>query len=232
MKLINADSYKIIDNLIDEGIKVDHIITDPPYNISKSNNFGTMKNPRQGVDFGEWDHGDFDLYSWISKYSKLLKRNGSMIIFCSYLYLSYIIDVLKSNECDMDVKDVIVWQKNNPMPRNIDRRYVQDMEFAIWAVKKGAKWVFNKPADKPYLRAIYSTSTVHGKERLGHPTQKSLKLMEDIISVHTNPNELILDPFMGTGTTGEAAKNLGRDFIGIELNKKYYEIAKKRIGCD
>lgn len=229
MEIFNADAYKMVEKFIADGIKVDHIITDPPYNISKSNNFGTMNHPRTGVDFGNWDHGCFDLYSWIPKYSKLLKRNGSMIIFCSYLYMSYIIDVLNSEECGMNVKDIIVWQKSNPMPRNIDRRYVQDMEFAIWAVKKGAKWTFNRPADKPYLRALFTTSTVSGSERYAHPTQKSLKLMEDIIKIHTKPGDLIMDPFMGTGTTGVAAINLNRDFIGIELEKKYFKICQQRL---
>lgn len=229
MRLINGDAYKVFDELLEEGVKVDHIITDPPYNISKDNNFGTMERPRTGIDFGEWDNGNFDLYSWIPKYSKLLKNNGSMIIFCSYLYLSHIIDTLNSEESGMKVKDVIIWQKSNPMPRNINRRYVQDMEFAVWAVKKKAKWVFNKPENKPYLRALFTTSTVSGSEKLGHPTQKSLKLMEELVSIHSNPNQLILDPFMGSGTTGVAALNLGRDFIGIEYEKKYFEMASNRI---
>lgn len=228
-RLINANSYEQIDDFVKEGIRVDHIITDPPYNISQDNNFGTMKNPRAGVDFGNWDRGQFDLYSWIPKYAKILNKNGSMIIFCSYRYISHIIDALESDECGMQVKDILVWQKSNPMPRNINRRYVQDMEFAVWAVKKKAKWVFNKPEDKPYLRALFTTSTVSGSEKLGHPTQKSFKLMQDIINIHTNENEIILDPFMGSGSTGEAALSLNRQFIGVELTPEYYEMAQNRI---
>ena len=229
MELFNADAYKKVSDLIKEGVTVNHIITDPPYNISKDNNFTTMKKPRASVDFGNWDRGEFDLYSWIPEYAKILDRNGSMVIFCSYRYISYIIDALESDDAGMVVKDVLVWQKSNPMPRNIQRRYVQDMEFAVWAVKKNAKWVFNKPDDKPYLRALFNTSLVSGSERLGHPTQKSLRLMEDIISIHTNPNDVILDPFMGSGSTGEAAIRLGRKFIGIEFETKYYEMARKRL---
>ncbi len=229
LELIHADAYTKIDDFVDKNILVDHIITDPPYNISKDNNFKTMNRPRAGVDFGKWDNGDFDLYSWIPNYSKILNKNGSMIIFCSYRYISYIVDALESDESGMIVKDIIVWQKSNPMPRNINRRYVQDMEFAVWAVKKKAKWIFNKPEDKSYLRSIYRTSTVSGKERYAHPTQKSLNLMKDLITVHTNENDLILDPFMGTGTTGDAAISLGRRFIGVELNDKYFDIAKKRL---
>ena len=229
LKIYNADAYKKVKELINEGVKVDHIITAPPYNISKDNNFNTMKNPRVGVDFGNWDRGKFDLYSWVPNYSKLLNKNGSMIIFCSYRFISYIIDALESEEADMVVKDIIVWQKSNPMPRNINRRYVQDMEFAIWAVKKKAKWIFNKPDDKPYLRAMFTTPVVSGGEKLGHPTQKSLQLMEDIVTIHTNPGDLILDPFMGSGSTGVAALKNGRRFLGIEFEKEYFEMAKKRL---
>ena len=110
------------------------------------------------------------------------------------------------------------------MPRNIDRRYVQDTEFAVWAVNKNAKWVFNKPQDTSYLRSCYETSTVSGKEKTAHPTQKSLKLMEQIIKIHTNENDLILDPFMGSGSTGVAALKNNRRFIGIELEKEYFSV--------
>lgn len=229
MKLFNSDAYLIIDEFLESGIKVDHIITDPPYNISQANNFSTMEKPRKGIDFGNWDNGKFDLFSWIPKYSKILNKDGSMIIFCSYRFISYIIDVLESEQTDMIVKDILVWQKTNPMPRNINRRYVQDMEFAIWAVKKKSKWIFNKPEDEPYLRGFFRCAVVSGKERLGHPTQKSLKLMDRIIKIHTNPGDIVLDPFMGSGTTGEAAIINDREFIGVEYEYDYYSIAKKRL---
>lgn len=226
MELYRGDAHKIVEELKKKGIKVNHIITDPPYNISKDNNFNTLKNKRTGVDFGVWDNG-FDVCSWIKPFVDILDKNGSIIIFCSYLYISYIITELKNN--GIEVKDILVWQKTNPMPRNIERRYVQDMEFAIWGVKKGAKWVFNKPNNVPYLRSIYKSSIVCGIEKLGHPTQKSLKIMEEIIEIHTNENDLILDPFMGSGTTGKAAINLNRRFIGIEVNPKYYDLSVKRL---
>lgn len=224
-QLIHGNSYTIIKELEKDNVKVDHIITDPPYNISKDNNFNTLSN-RKGIFFGKWDE-KFDLYTWIDDYSKILKTNGSMIIFCSYRFISHIIDKVEDN--DMVVKDILIWRKTNPMPRNTDRRYVQDTEFAIWAVKKNSKWIFNKPKNKPYLRAFFETSTVLGKERTIHPTQKSLKLMEEIIKIHTNENEIILDPFMGSGSTGVAALKNKRKFIGIEINKDYFNICEERI---
>lgn len=229
MKIFNDDAYEKIKEFQEQGVQVDHIITDPPYNISKDNNFSTMKSAnRQGVDFGEWDK-EFDLYSWVEEYSKLLKPGGSFIIFASYRYISYMIDTLEKCK-NVVVKDILKWIKTNPMPRNINRRYVQDTEFAIWAVKKGEKWIFNKPHDVSYLRAEFHTAVVSGKERTKHPTQKSLKLMKDIIRIHTDPGQKILDPFMGSGTTGVAALELSRDFIGVELSEEYFEIARERIG--
>ena len=228
ISLYRADAYEMIEEFKKENIVFDHIITDPPYNISQKNNFHTMKSAdRKGIDFGKRDK-DFNLFSWIRPYCELLGKNGSIIIFCSFRYLSYIADELEN--CNMLVKDVIKWIKTNPMPRNINRRYVQDTEFAIWAVNKKAKWIFNKPEDISYLRAEFKTPTVLGKERTKHPTQKSLRLMEDIIKIHTNENDLIIDPFMGSGTTGIASKNLNRKFIGIELDPSYFEIAKDRFG--
>lgn len=225
-QLYLGNAYNIIKEMKKNNLKVNHIITDPPYNISQKNNFDTMNNPRKGLDFGNWDK-EFDLYSWISEYEEIIDKNGSIIIFCSYRYISHIIDKLETS--NFITKDIILWNKSNPMPRNTNRRYVQDTEFAVWAVKKDAKWTFNKPKNLPYLRPYYKTSTVSGKERTIHPTQKSLKLMEEIIKTHTNKGDIVLDPFMGSGTTGVAALKLKRKFIGIELEKEYFNIALERI---
>lgn len=224
--IYQENSYSFIKELIKNKTMVDAIITDPPYNISKPNNLSTMNGNRQGVNFGKWDI-NFDVCKWIDDYSKLLKKDGSMIVFCSYLYISYICDSMKKN--NIDVKDILIWKKTNPMPRNINRRYVQDMEFAVWGVQKNSKWTFNKPANVPYLRSVFESNVVSGKERTSHPTQKSLKVMEDIIKIHTNKNDLILDPFLGSGTTGVASLKNGRKFIGIEISKTYFDIAKKRM---
>ena len=221
-----ANAYSLSKQLKAVGLEVDAIITDPPYNISKENNFSTLSSPRKGVDFGHWDN-NFDVCGWIKDYVQLLKKDGSIIIFCSYLYISFLIEELKNN--GIDVKDVFIWKKTNPMPRNINRRYVQDMEFAIWGVKKGAKWVFNKPENVPYLRSMFEAGVVSGLERTSHPTQKSYKVMEEIIKIHTNPDDLIIDPFMGSGTTGVAALKNNRKFIGVEVSPEYFEIAKQRI---
>jgi DNA modification methylase len=222
----NGDAFKVIVEFETKGIKVDHIITDPPFNISQKNNLHTMRGKRAGVDFGDWDW-DFDLTGWIPEYANLLEPGGSMIVFNSFRNISYIADAMEQS--GLVVKDILKWIKTNPMPRNIDRRYVQDTEFAVWAVKPKGKWVFNKRSDKKYERAEFHTAVVAGKERTSHPTQKSIQLMTEIIEIHTNEGDIVMDPFMGSGTTGVAALGMNRKFIGVELSPEYYELANRRL---
>lgn len=226
--LINDNCFNVIEEIKKNNIFFDAIITDPPYNISKKNNFSSLKNKRQGVDFGEWDK-EFDPCLWINHYAEFVKKDGCIIIFCSYLYLSFIIERLK--EFGFETKDILRWEKSNPMPRNVNRRYVSDCEFAIWAVRKKAKWTFNKPKNLPYLKPNFKSSVVSGSEKVAHPTQKSLKLMQEIIHIHTNESDLICDLFMGSGTTGLACAKSKRKFFGIELDKNYFQIAKDRINA-
>lgn len=203
---------------------MDAIITDPPYNISRENRFHTMSG-RRGIDFGEWDKG-FDQVTWLQNAIKLLKDGGSIIAFNSYENIGIMAKALRDN--NVEVKCLIRWVKSNPFPRNVDRLYVANMEVALWGTK-GKGWVFNKPKGKPYLTGEFVYPVVAGHEKTLHPTQKSVRLMRDIIGIHTNPNDTILDPFMGSGTTGVACQNLNRNFIGIEINPEYFKIAKERI---
>ncbi len=112
------------------------------------------------------------------------------------------------------------------MPRNPTRRYVTDAEFAISLVKPGRPWTFNK-GTKGYRRPKFRFPLESGL----HPTQKSVGLMAELIKIHTNAGNVILDAFMGSGTTGVAAKGLGRSFIGIEQDAKMFEVAKNRINA-
>ena len=135
--------------------------------------------------------------------------------------ISYIIERLES--LDLKFKDIIRWEKPNPMPANRDRRYVWDAEYAVWCAR--GKWTFNRLSDK-YDRPEIVCATP-GK-RL-HPTQKPVQLMETLITRHSNPGDIVLDPFMGSGTTGVAAMKLGRKFYGIEKDPGYFAVAQDRL---
>lgn len=223
IKLIKGDSLEYIKSLEDNSL--DAVITDPPYNISKDNNFKSMG--RRGIDFGEWDKG-FNLNDWIKLVAPKVKKGGNVVIFNDWRNLGEIADTLESS--GFEVKDMIRWEKSNPMPRNRDRRFIIDYEVAIWAVKKGGKWAFNRlneTYDRPLIQSGLTPKSE--KEGKGHPTQKPVVVMEWLIEHLTNENDVVFDPFMGSGSTGVACKNLNRSFIGSELEKEYFDISKYRI---
>lgn len=219
IRLIQGDCIEWMDKLVAEGVKVDAIITDPPYNIARANNFQSMG--RAGIDFGEWDK-NFDLFSYLDIAYKLLDKNGSIIIFNDWKNLGDIVRYCEN--LGFVCKDMIRLEKSNPMPRNRDRRYITDYECAVWLTMPKAKWIFNRQSET-YERPKFIGSIESGL----HPTQKNTLLMEWLIKIHSNENQVILDPFMGSGTTGVACKNLNRKFIGIELDENYFNIAKDRI---
>lgn len=212
-----GDCLQLMTHIQNES--VDLVLTDPPYNIARKNNFHTMG--RNGIDFGEWDK-NADIFSYIEECFRVLNKNGSFVVFNAWKNLGDISKV--AEDCGFVTKDMLRFEKSNPMPRNRDRRYITDYECAIWFTMPKAKWIFNRQ-DPNYQRPKF----VHSIDKGFHPTQKSLKLMEELVKIHSNENDLILDCFAGSGTTLLAAKNLNRQFIGIEKEKKYYDICLERL---
>lgn len=214
-----------------EGMKrissgsVDMLLTDPPYNISIKNNFRTMG--RAGIDFGDWDKG-FDLTAWIEYAIEKVRSGGNIVIFTDWKEISAIVKELTTSGCT--VKDMIRLVKSNPMPRNKDRRFIVDYEVAVWAVKDGGKWVFNRISEtyeRPEIRC--SVTPASEKKVTHHPTQKPLAAIEHILLRLSNPEDIVLDCFMGSGTTAIACMNTGRNYIGFELDEQYYQSSLQRI---
>lgn len=224
IELYLGNFQKLMETLEDES--VDLILTDIPYNISKKNGLGgyDKKNNRTrvGIDFGEWDYG-FDVSS-LKGLQKKLKKTGSIVIFSAFEQLCQITETF--DECIL--KDKLIWEKSNPFVRNRDRRYISNIEFCSWFVKS-KKWTFNRQHQTYESSVLKYPSESGGGQIRYHPTQKNLKMVEYLIKIHSNPGDLVLDPFMGGNTTGVACVKNNRKFIGYEIDENYFEISKKRI---
>ena len=249
--IYQGDSIDILNKEIDPG-SVSLVFADPPYNLSGSGL--KWKGNKTGGDWymvnEEWDKMSVPEYveftkKWIAGCQRVLKENGSIYISCTYHNIAEIIIVLK--ELDFKINNIITWQKINAMPNMTKRVFTHSTEFVIWAVK-GKKWIFNykelkninpekqKDGSLKQMRDVWPIPLVQGKERLRgkdgralHPTQKSEEMLKRIIIASSNKRDLVLDPFLGSGTTAVMAKRLGRSWIGIEKKNEYIEAAKTRL---
>ena len=251
--IYQGDCIKILNEKIDEK-SVNLIFADPPYNLS--GNGLKWEGNKTGGDWymvnEEWDKMSAPEYmqftrKWIGACHKVLKNNGSIYISCTYHNLAVVMIVLK--QLDFKINNVIVWQKTNAMPNMTKRVFTHSTEFIVWAVK-GKKWIFNyvelkkinpetqKDGALKQMRDVWALPLVQGKERLHgkdrralHPTQKPEEMLKRIIVASSNKDDLVLDPFLGSGKTAVVAKRLSRNWIGIERNKKYVGIANRRINA-
>lgn len=223
VNLYNEDCFDVLDKIQNP---VDAVITDPPYNISRKTNFHSKK-PHLGpaMDFGSWDK-EFDIAKYIPKIAKICKENANIVIFNSWQNLKLISDCCGEN--NIFIKRCLVLNKRNPVPFNRDRMFVNDVEFGLWGVynSKGSPkgWTFNRI--NLFEKCVISCTLQHRKF---HPTAKDSKVIKYLLKTLTNEGDLVCDPFMGSGTTGICCQLLNRNFIGIEIDKNYYEIAKERI---
>jgi len=168
------------------------------------------------TDFGDWDK-QFTLEKmnqFASQFNRVLRPGGTAIIFFDLWKISDLKRILEDNKFKQ--LRFIEWIKTNPQPLNSKRNYLTNSrEIALTAVK-GGKPTFNSQYDS----GTYRFPMQGGKNRT-HPTQKSLLLFEKLIEVHSNPGDIILDPFLGAGTTAVAAQNLNRNFIGCDVDKEF-----------
>ena len=213
-QIIEGDCLEVMRELPDKS--VDLILTDPPYNASNSKVAFTDK--RFNAVNEEWDKG-FQIEPFIAESRRVLKSNGSMLIFCSYHLLGEYL-----TKVPLKLQQIIHWNKSNPFPA-IAKVYTPSIEYCLWYVA-GSPYTFNKSSAGT---DVIKLPICGGHERTEHPTQKPLYLTEKLITVHSNEGDIILDPFLGSGTTAVASLNTGRFFIGIEKEPKYVEIARQRV---
>ena len=207
--LRHGDCLEIMKDIPDKSI--DMILTDIPYGVVNRDSNGL-----RNLDKGKADVFEIPMNKLLDELYRVSR--GQIIIFCGKEQFSDIYSFFANKKGTVRP---IVWNKTNPSPMNGQHIYLSGVEFAVWFKPRGRK-VFN----------AFCKNTVfnfpNGSKKY-HPTGKNLNLFTELIEDNSNENELILDPFMGGGTTGVACINTNRNFIGIELDEDYFEIAKKRI---
>ena len=156
------------------------------------------------------------------------QKGGVLIAFNDFRKATIVHDLMVEN--GMEYKDTLIWHKTNAMPRNRDRRFITNVEMIQLFIKSKGKWTFNRQHESYESSVLSYASESGGGFKRYHPTQKPIKLISYLLEICTNENDTILDPFMGSGSTGVACKNLNRKFIGIEKDEEYFKIAQERIG--
>ena len=209
-----------------EEESVDLVLTDPPYAISRNTGFqhvGKRSVERFAVsmDFGEWDQKEINLTTLAQAVFKVLRKGGTTIIFYDLWKITKLADALTS--VGFVQLRLIEWLKTNPVPLNSKVNYLTNArEVAVLAVK-GGKPTFNGVYDN----GVYRFPITRGK-RL-HPTQKPLRLFRELVKKHSHPGDLVVDPFLGSGTSAIAAYDNSRRFKGCDVNSMYTSIAQKRV---
>lgn len=249
--IIHGDAIKLLRFLPAQSI--DHCITDPPYNISgydnkkkigwlESNKYWThqKKFSKINADWDRFSNGSYIDFTrvWLSEIRRVLKPNGNILIFGSYHNIYRIGSMLQ--DLDRKVINSIVWYKRNAFPNVTQRMFCESTEHIIWAVNETQKtaknWIFNYKDLKEMNGGIQMRNmwdipmTPFSEKRYGkHPSQKPIKVIERIIRGCSSKGDIIIDPFMGSGTVPVVAKMLGRRFIGIDSEKAYCQLACKRL---
>lgn len=237
IKLYHNDCIDILKNMVDNNVVVDHIICDLPY-------FQVIKD-----DFdNQWDSVEsyVDWFNSLLQYVKqIIKPGGNIILFCSRQNMWRMCRMLYENE--FEENRTIIWARKRGFNNTRGKALASGYEpILFWSNGKSntfnnikIKVDSNRPEYKTgILKDGITLSDVwtdipalphNAKERVNHPTQKPIKLMERIVSLFTNEGDTILDFCMGSGSTGVACKNLNRNFIGIEKDLNYFNISKERL---
>lgn len=240
-QIICADAIALMKTWPDGFI--DACITDPPYNIAKNKKGLTWAFSSHVTMQSDWDrfldsdYAEFTL-TWIKEICRITKKNGNLFIFGSYHNI-YLIGTL-AKRLGLRFINSIIWAKPNAQPNITCRMFTESTEQIIWLCNNSEKlakgWTFNYAVTKELndgkqMRNFWSIPTAPlSEKKFGkHPSQKPLALMERIVQAATNPNDLVLDCFSGSGSTLVACQKLGRNYIGIEKDNSYCELAKLRI---
>ncbi len=225
---------------------VDLVFADPPYNLQLAGDLHRPNNTRvDGVD-AAWDQfasfADYDRFTaaWLTAARRILKPHGALWVIGSYHNIYRVGAILQ--DLGFWLLNDIVWRKTNPMPNFRGKRFTNAHETLLWCARdRHARYTFHYEAMKALneglqMRSDWMLPICSGGERLktsaggkAHPTQKPEALLHRVILASTNPGDVVVDPFFGTGTTGAAARKLGRHYIGFEQDPDYVTLAEERL---
>ena len=226
---------------------VDLVFADPPYNLQLGGELLRPDNSKVDAVDDEWDQFEsfaaYDTFTraWLAECRRVLKPDGAIWVIGSYHNVFRLGSALQ--DLGYWVLNDIIWRKANPMPNFKGTRFTNAHETLIWAARsrEQKRYTFNYDALKAFnedtqMRSDWHLALCTGEERLkdddgqkAHPTQKPESLLYRVLLASTKAGDIVLDPFFGTGTTGAAARRLGRHFIGIERDETYAALARKRI---
>jgi site-specific DNA-methyltransferase (adenine-specific) len=219
----------------------DACIVDPPYNMSKKKGLGWAFSKHVTMQeswdrFSKEEYFGFS-YRWISEVCRVVKPNGNLFLFGTYHNIYTLGFILQ--QLDRKVLNSIVWVKPNAQPNITCRMLTESSEQMVWACnnsnKDASKWTFNYQDAKTFnegkqLRNVWTMPVTPRKERVaGHPSQKPLALLERVVLIGTRPEDWVLDPFSGVGTTAAAAHKHGRKFLMVEKLSRYHKAQKDRF---
>ncbi|MDM8353630.1 site-specific DNA-methyltransferase [Brevundimonas diminuta] len=243
--ILRGDCIEVLKGLPDKS--VDMVFADPPYNLQLGGDLLRPDNSKVDAVDDDWDKFDsfaaYDAFTraWLGECRRVLKDEGSLWVIGSYHNIFRLGAAMQ--DLGFWVLNDIIWRKSNPMPNFKGTRFTNAHETLIWAAKsrEQKRYTFNYDALKAFnedtqMRSDWTLALCTGGERLkdengdkAHPTQKPEALLHRVLLSASRVGDVVLDPFFGTGTTGAAAKRLGRRFIGIERDETYAKLAEKRI---
>ncbi len=224
---------------------VDMVFADPPYNLQLGGDLFRPEGSRVDAVDDDWDKfaslQDYDGFTraWLAEARRILKPNGTLWVIGSYHNIFRVGAALQ--DAGYWILNDIIWRKSNPMPNFRGTRFTNAHETLIWASRsEDSRYTFNYRAmkalnDELQMRSDWLIPICSGGERMkedgakAHPTQKPEALLYRVLLACTNPGDVVLDPFFGTGTTGAVARRLGRRWIGIERETRYVRVAEQRI---
>lgn len=224
-----GDCLELLPNIPDKSI--DMILTDPPYNLPECSVItrnGGKYGPSKTINTNfKWDNDEIN-YIWIKECYRILKDFGTLIIFYDKKKLQSIIEY--GETLGFYLRDICGWHKTNPVPQVRKVKWASALELFIIMTKSKGKHTFNW--ELGYKHNIIVSPICMGNERTKHEAQKPVKVFQEIIEYWSNKNNLILDPFLGSGTTAVACIRTNRRYIGIEIDQTYFKIAAKRIALE